>query len=63
MKPQWWVPVLVFLGTSIPVILLLNWFQVGGDFRVWIAIAAGVLATAYAQKRLAERRARDGEKQ
>ena len=53
MKPQHWVPVATFLGVSIPLVLLLNALQVGGEFRVWIALAAGVAATAFAQKKLA----------
>jgi hypothetical protein len=59
-KPQLWVPVVVFLAVSIPLILLLNVLGVGGEYRLWIAIGAGALATAFAQSRLA---ARDGEQQ
>ena len=59
MKPQHWVPVVAFLGVSIPLVLLLNALQLGGDFRVWIALAAGVGATAYAQTRLAKRQDQD----
>ncbi len=56
MTPQAWVPVVAFLLVSIPVVLLLNLLQWGGDFKVWIAIVFGVLASAYAQKRLQRRR-------
>ena len=55
MKTQHWAPVLVFLGVAIPLVLLMNLLQVGGDYRVWIALAAGVAATAYTQSRLARR--------
>jgi hypothetical protein len=58
-KPQHWVPVAVFLGVSIPVVLLLNAINVGGEFRIWIALGAGALATAFAQGRLK----RSGEEQ
>jgi hypothetical protein len=55
MKPATWIPVLVFLAVSIPVVLLLNALQVGGEFRLWIAIGAGALASAFAQAKLASR--------
>ncbi len=58
MKPQHWVPVAVFLAVSIPLVLLLNALDVGGEYRVWIALAAGVAATAFAQSRLARQQAR-----
>ncbi len=51
-KPQAWVPPVVFLVVSLPVVLLLNAADVGGEFKVWIAIVAGVLATAFAQAKL-----------
>jgi hypothetical protein len=53
-KPQLWIPVAVFLAVSMPLVLLLNALQVGGEYRVWIAIGAGALATAFAQSRLAK---------
>jgi hypothetical protein len=52
-KPELWVPVTVFLAVSIPLVSVLNALDVGGDYRVWLAIAAGALATGYAQTRLA----------
>ena len=55
MKPQHWVPVLVFLAVSIPLVLLLNLMDFGGEFRVIIAIGAGALATAFAQSKLKQR--------
>ena len=55
MKPQHWVPVAVFLGVSIPLVLLLNAMNVGGDYRIWIALGAGALATAFAQNKLKQR--------
>ncbi len=59
MKPQHWVPVTVFLGVSIPLVMLLNAIEVGGEYRIWIAIGVGALATAFAQNRIE----RQGEKQ
>ncbi len=58
MKPALWVPTVVFLATSIPVALLLGAFDLGGDFRIWIAIVAGVVATLFAQSRLKSREPR-----
>ena len=55
MKPQHWVPVAVFLAVSIPLVLLLNAINVGGEYRIWIALAAGALATAFAQSKLKQR--------
>jgi uncharacterized membrane protein SpoIIM required for sporulation len=55
MKPQLWLPLLVFLGVSIPLVLLLNAFNVGGEYRIWIAIGAGAMSTAFVQSRLAAR--------
>jgi 4-hydroxybenzoate polyprenyltransferase len=52
MKPQLWLPTVVFLAVSIPLVLLMNLLNFGGDYKVWIAIAAGALATAYTQKKL-----------
>ena len=56
MKPQHWVPVAVFLAVSIPLVLLLNAMNVGGDYRIWIALGAGALATAFAQSKLNQQR-------
>ena len=52
MRPQHWVPVTVFLAVSIPLVLMLNVLDMGGEYRIWIALAAGALATAYAQSKL-----------
>lgn len=52
MKPQHWVPVTAFLAVSIPLVLLLGALDVGGEYRLWIALAAGAIATALAQSRL-----------
>jgi hypothetical protein len=51
-KAKLWLPVAVFLAVSIPLVLLLNAVSVGGEYRIWIAIGAGALATAFAQSRL-----------
>ena len=52
MKAQYWMPTAVFLGVSIPVVLLLNEFDLAGEYRVWIALGAGALATAAVQARM-----------
>jgi carbon starvation protein CstA len=55
MKPQHWLPLLAFLATSIPVVLLLNVFDVGGEYRLWMAIGVGALAAALVNKKLSAR--------
>lgn len=55
MKLRSWLPVAVFLGASIPVVLVLNATKTGGDFTVWIALAAGMLAMAVVQAWLGKR--------
>ena len=52
MKPGTWMPPVVFLVTSIPTVWLLNVFNVAADFRIWIALAVGAIATAFTQSRL-----------
>jgi hypothetical protein len=47
-----WLPLAVFLGVSMPLVLILNALGVGGEYRIWIAIGAGALATAFTQSRL-----------
>jgi hypothetical protein len=47
--------VVVFLATSVPTVLVLQHLQIGGEYRLWIAIVVGGLATAFAQSRLAQR--------
>ena len=55
MKTQHWLPVAVFLGVSIPLVLLLNALDLAGEFRIWIALGAGALATAIVQSKLKSR--------
>ncbi len=55
MKPERFIPVGVFLAVSLPVVWLLNALAVGGEYRVWVAIALGAIATGYAQNRLAKK--------
>ena len=55
MKPQYWLPTVVFLGVSIPLLLLLTEFDLGGEYRLWISLGAGALATALVQRRLTSR--------
>ena len=52
MKREYWLPPVIFIGVAVPVVLLLNMLEVGGEYRLWIALAAGVAATAIAQSRL-----------
>ena len=52
MKAQHWLPVAVFLGVSIPIVVLLNALDMGGEYRVWVALGAGALATAVVQSKL-----------
>jgi hypothetical protein len=52
MNAKLWLPLAVFLGVSIPLVLLLNLFNVAGEYRLWIALGAGALATALVQTRL-----------
>ncbi len=47
---------LVFLAVSIPVVLLLQALEVGGEYRLMIAMGAGALASAITQTRLAQRK-------
>lgn len=53
MDARTWLLPAVFLGTSMPTLLLLHKLDVGGDYRIVIAIVVGVLATAIAQARMA----------
>ncbi len=46
---------LTFLGVSIPTVLLLQHFELGGDFRLLIAMAAGALASSLVQAALRQR--------
>ncbi len=55
LKPQLWLPVTVFLAVSIPLVWVLEAVGVGSEYRVWLAIAVGALATGYTQSRLAAR--------
>ena len=55
MKTQHWLPVAVFLGVSIPIVVLLNALDMGGEYRVWMALGAGALATAAVQSKLKSR--------
>jgi len=54
MKPALWFPPLVFVATAVPVVLLLIVLDIASDYRVLIALACGIAATAFAQSRLAK---------
>ena len=55
MKTEYWLPAAVFLGVSLPLVMLLNEFDLGGEYRLWISLGAGALATALVQRRLKSR--------
>jgi hypothetical protein len=62
-KLETFIPVAVFLAVSIPVVWLLNALDFGGEYRVWVAIGVGALATGYAQSRLAAKHQQNPEQQ
>jgi hypothetical protein len=51
-KKEHWVMPLVFLGVSVPVVLLLQLLDIGGEYKLWIAVIAGGIATSTAQMRV-----------
>ena len=55
MKTEYWLPAAVFLGVSLPLVMLLNEFDLGGEYRLWISLGEGALATALVQRRLKSR--------
>ena len=63
MKTPHWLPPAVFLGVSIPLwlplllpmLLPLNALHLASEYRVWIALGAGALATAVLQSKLKSR--------
>ncbi len=61
MKPQHWIPVVVFLAVSIPLVLLLSSMGVGSELRLILAVGGGVLATAFAQGQLKKKQASENE--
>ena len=52
MDARYWLPPLVFLGTSVPTVWLLHAMDLGGEYRLIIAMGVGALATAVVQSRL-----------
>jgi len=56
-KPQHWVPVVVFLAVSIPLVMLLAAMGLGSELRLILAIGGGALATAFAQGYLKKKQA------
>jgi hypothetical protein len=52
MKPQAWVPTVVFLIAALGALFLLRAMDFGGEYRVWMALAAGMLATAIVQSKM-----------
>ena len=47
-----WLLPLVFLGTSLPTVWLLHALELGGEYRLFIAMGVGALATAVVQSRV-----------
>ncbi len=52
MNARHWLPPLVFLGTSVPSVWLLHALGIGGEYRIFIALGVGALATAFVQSRM-----------
>ena len=52
MNARHWLPPLVFVGTSVPAVWLLHALDFGGEYRIFIALGVGALATALVQSRL-----------
>jgi len=50
---QIWLPATVFLGISIPVALLLQWLDFGGDYKLILAILAGGVPVQFLYARMA----------
>jgi hypothetical protein len=60
MKPEYWLPGLVFLVVSLPVLLLLRQVPALAEFALIPSIIAGGLSAAYATAKVKERqRAQD----
>ncbi|MFC3146152.1 hypothetical protein [Piscinibacterium candidicorallinum] len=60
MKPEYWLPGVVFLVVSLPVLLLLRQVPPLAEFALFPAIIAGGLAAAFATAKVKERqRAQD----
>jgi len=51
-KALQWAPAGAFLAVSLPVLMLLNLLEWGGDYKVWLAIALGVIASGVVMGRL-----------
>jgi hypothetical protein len=47
MKKELWLPAVIFLIASIPAGIMLQHFQIGGDYVLLIAMGVGVLASSY----------------
>ncbi len=49
MNSSMWILAATFIAVSIPAVLLMHFFNVGGEFRLMIAMGLGALATAVMQ--------------
>lgn len=52
MKKEYWLPGVVFLAGSIPMVLLLQYTGWGGDYVLLLAMGAGALATSFVLPKL-----------
>ena len=52
---QIWLPATVFLAISIPVALLLQWLDIGGDYKLILAILAGGVPVQFLYAHLARK--------
>ncbi len=47
MKKEFWLPSVIFLAASIPMVYFLQYTGWGGDYVLLLAMAAGALASAF----------------
>jgi hypothetical protein len=52
MKKEYWLPGLVFLVGSIPMVLFLQYTGWGGDYVLLLAMGSGALATSFVLPKL-----------
>jgi hypothetical protein len=52
MKKEYWLPGLVFLLGSIPMVLFLQYTGWGGDYVLLLAMGSGALATSFVLPKL-----------
>jgi hypothetical protein len=47
MKKELWLPAVIFLIASIPTVVMLQHFKIGGDYVLLLAMGVGVLASTF----------------